>query len=629
MFGFSLFASKKAKFQQIVLQATCSVSSSDPASAGVSKKPVELLPLMVDNEEELHQVLKEQVLIGAKVFKEKILTLRLWRWLLQNGTEKLRSLFASDLEISKGIKAIGNHSLIKASLEMLALLSKIDSSMSLVKEQINILVSAPPRVSSINTCSLKSNSVVNPSTDSATCTPVVNPSPDSATCTPVVESILEKITAHCSACIQAVDMFQKVLYGNEGYLGNNDLARELYNNLVDLAHENDKWIEKSKNNQHAMGMLLLCDQKITRSFRLLESMNGSEGLVSSDAGVGSDKDSVSSWQTTSGQQQHRKPVVIYQKEREDVHSLPTPIVSPHLKCNDILESIVPSIQEEGEEYIVHQVSESTLLQETDSKDYSCIPMNRQESELQLEADSVSLVGSVTSSSCSFTSPTKQSQGLLPNLMTTSILDQVCVFDIQDICAQVSSKSVNNAAPAREVLNGDGLMLHGKEGRRVSSSSSLTMPSKRLFYFKEPKKEWKDISTLDATMTRQFQAMHTSYEELQQSCGKDDQDIEMDFKHEELMDEYIGYATTVHDLTQFTLTFYSCSTQDYSFADQCLVRRVEWSMNKLEALKGVLRRLIGKGRLDNDSLLMNVAEIHTEFTTELVGCLKAIQLFQQH
>jgi hypothetical protein len=65
--------------------------------------------------------------------------------------------------------------------------------------------------------------------------------------------LAQEISNHCESVTTACELFVETLNFNQGYIGNNELARELHTQCKDLKITNDLWIHRTDLNESLTG----------------------------------------------------------------------------------------------------------------------------------------------------------------------------------------------------------------------------------------------------------------------------------------------------------------------------------------------------------------------------------------
>lgn len=65
--------------------------------------------------------------------------------------------------------------------------------------------------------------------------------------------IVQEVTVHCDNVMNTTELFVETLNFNQGYIGDNDLARDLHTQCKQLKITNDKWLERVDLNEAMTG----------------------------------------------------------------------------------------------------------------------------------------------------------------------------------------------------------------------------------------------------------------------------------------------------------------------------------------------------------------------------------------
>jgi hypothetical protein len=72
------------------------------------------------------------------------------------------------------------------------------------------------------------------------------------------ERVAQEVTQHSELVTTTCGLFVETLNFNQGYIGNNDLARDLHSQCKDLKLINDKWLQRNDLNEGITDDLYLC-----------------------------------------------------------------------------------------------------------------------------------------------------------------------------------------------------------------------------------------------------------------------------------------------------------------------------------------------------------------------------------
>lgn len=87
------------------------------------------------------------------------------------------------------------------------------------------------------------------------------------------EQVFESLSKHAEVVQSSCDLFLEALNFNTGYIGDNQLARELHSKLTQLKYANDKWIERlNELEESAVALLLNCSDSLAKAFNTFADM---------------------------------------------------------------------------------------------------------------------------------------------------------------------------------------------------------------------------------------------------------------------------------------------------------------------------------------------------------------------
>ncbi|KAJ3352841.1 hypothetical protein HDU91_005964 [Kappamyces sp. JEL0680] len=531
-----------------------------------------LLDDMVGKEAALHSALLKNT-AKAKTREEKLLTIRLWRWLLANGTEEFRQAFALDSQVVAKIKRIDQSDVSKAFFEMIldvatfhkdgpngaALQEMLDSTFS---EKTMLASRSISRSDSFSSESSGRSSVATPQRISS-----MSLRPSNRPLSRLSSNLsLRQIQSHCQTLLIACDLFVEALNFNQGYLGNNKLARELYEQLVQMNSANEKWLLNTTNSEAGIEMLLHCSEQIDRAFQLLAEMTRQERELT----IGASSSAPAAPAAPAARAQPDVSESFKQSAKSDMTEIPVILKNSREKFRLSVLSVMELAQ-----------SEIGIVGDMDDEDEAPGPIESHDIAQELNLDSLKVDTRLELSMGQLYLPLIEEEISVPTPKFSSI-----------------SLALDNPPTPKAAPN--------------------EPPKKARFYFNDPPSAWNDLSTLKDQMANAYSLMMSSHYQAISNPKN------AALQHE-IARVFSDKAKEMHDITQHTLSTWVPRVKEYE-KDLTLKNRAVWGLNKLEALKGVLAVMLRRQSSQvGDEIVSNCKEIFTVFTQEVIEPLVSIQL----